>query len=30
MLKVRVKDRLNTDDLLKHPIIKIKSGIEIT
>jgi len=30
MLKVKPKDRLGTDELLKHPIIKRKCGGKIT
>lgn len=30
MLKVKPKDRSGTDDLLKHPIIKRKCGVQIS
>jgi hypothetical protein len=30
MLKVKPKERLGTDDLLKHPIVKRKCGVQIS
>ncbi len=30
MLKVKPRDRIGTDDLLKHPLVKKKCGIQIS